>query len=137
MISFNEFNWLAVVLGSLAYYILGALWFTPLFGKQYDIATGVNRPRGKKWPALYYYGPLLGCILGTLSLSLLFDALSVGSMTNALFLALTIGVGFSYAVSLTNAITPNMPRPILFSLITGSYHVTGLCIAATILHALS
>ncbi len=29
----GEFNWLAVVLGALAFFVVGALWYGVLFGK--------------------------------------------------------------------------------------------------------
>lgn len=35
-------NWFAVGLAGLAYYLLGAAWFTPLFGRAWDRS---RRPR--------------------------------------------------------------------------------------------
>ncbi len=53
--------------------------------------------------------------------------------TDALVLALVVGVGYATAVSAVNAVTPTTPRPILLGAVTGSYHLVGVLIAAAIL----
>jgi hypothetical protein len=40
-------NWLAVVLGAVAFFVLGALWYGPLFGKAWKELVGFD---GEKMP---------------------------------------------------------------------------------------
>jgi hypothetical protein len=42
-----DINWLAVVVGILAFFVVGALWYGVLFGKPWQRETGVTeRPQG-------------------------------------------------------------------------------------------
>lgn len=129
----SEFNWVAIVLAIVAYYILGAIWFTPLFGKAYDEATGVKRKRGQKWSAMYYIGPLINCTLVVLTTAVLIYALDIKQFSDAIWLGNIVGIGYLASISLNNAITPNMPKPLLFGLVTGVYHVFGVVSAAGII----
>ena len=40
----QHLNWLAVAASALAYFILGALWFGPLFGKLWMKGHGITPP---------------------------------------------------------------------------------------------
>ena len=43
----GDMNWLAVAVGTLAFFAVGALWYGVLFGKAWQRETGVTeRPRG-------------------------------------------------------------------------------------------
>ncbi len=132
----GDINWLAVILGTLAYYILGALWFTPLFGKLYDKALGKQRAKGQKWPLIYYIGPLVSCAVVTIATTVLLYALHVDVLSEALTLGLIVGVGYLASISFNNAITPNTPRPLLYGAVTGSYHIAGVLIVAAIIFGL-
>ena len=57
-------------------------------------------------------------------------------MGESLLLGLVVGVGYSAAVTFTNAVTPTTPHPLAFATITGSYHVVSAVIAAVIIGAL-
>ena len=40
----GEINWLAVLLGALAFFAVGALWYGVLFGKPWQRETGITEP---------------------------------------------------------------------------------------------
>lgn len=52
---------LPILAAGFAYYALGGLWFTPLFGSHWDKAIGFERPQKWRPGVTYYIGPLLGC----------------------------------------------------------------------------
>ncbi len=114
----------------LAYFALGGLWFTPLFGRQWDQAVGFWRPA--RWrPALpYYLVPLAGCMAVAVTLGHLMERMAVSSLGEALTLGLVVGAGFGFAITSVNALAPNMPRPALYAAVTGSYHVLGAVLCA-------
>lgn len=132
----GDVNWLAVLLAALAYYLLGALWFTPLFGRAWDRAVGFTRPRGHRFGPLYYVAPLLGCAAATVATAILLAALDAEQLGDGVALGLLVGVGYAAAVSLTNAVTPTTPRPLLLAAVAGGYHVVGLVLVAVLLVAL-
>lgn len=131
-----EPNWLAAALAALAYYFLGALWFTPLFGRLWDRSIGFERPKGNRFPALYYVAPLISACVVSLVAVLLTTALGIDHLTGALLLGLTLGAGYA-AVSVTNAVTPHTPKPLLLGAVTGGYHLVGAVLACTVIVALT
>ncbi|MDQ4137922.1 MAG: DUF1761 domain-containing protein [Actinomycetota bacterium] len=133
----DQVDWLAVLLATLAYYVLGALWFTPLFGRAWDRAVGFTRPRGHRFGPLYYLAPLLGCAAATVATAVLVAALGVEQFADAVALGLLVGLGYATAVSVTNAVTPTTPHPLLLATVAGGYHVVGLVLVSVLLVALT
>ena len=43
----GDINWLAVVLGTVAFFAVGAIWYTLLFGKAWQRATGLSEAQLK------------------------------------------------------------------------------------------
>lgn len=126
-------NWLAVMLATLAYFVLGALWFTPLFGRAWDRSLGIERKRGERYPAIYYVVPFVSGLLVSAATAVLVRAVGIEGWADAALLGLVVGIGFSAAVTFTNAVTPTTRHPLAFAAITGSYHVVGAVIAAVII----
>ena len=130
-------NWLAVAVAALASYVLGALWFTPLFGRAWDRALGIERVRGERYPPIYYVVPLVSSVLVAIATAVLVAATGIDGWADAAVLGLVVGIGYSAAVTFTNAVTPTTPHPLAFGLITGSYHVVGSVAAAIIIESMS
>lgn len=121
-----------IVLAGIAYFMLGGLWFTPLFGKQWDKAVGFERPARWRPSIEYYIGPLFGCIVSSLAVGMLFSYIHPQSLMDAMKIGIIIGAGFGASVTAVNAISPNMPRPYLYGAVTGSYHCAGLILCSLI-----
>jgi hypothetical protein len=122
----------SILIAGILYFVLGGLWFTPLFGKQWDKAVGFDRPAKWRPSTMYYVGPLIGCFVGSLTTGLLIDFIRPETFTNALFIGAIIGGGYGATITSVNAISPNMPRPGLYAGVTGSYHFVGLTICSLI-----
>ena len=121
-----------VVVAAAAYFALGGLWFTPLFGRQWDRAVGFERPPRWRPGPPYYLVPLVGCMAVSLTLGFLLEREPPASTYDALRLGLAVGAGVSLAVTSVNAVAPNMPRPALYAAVTGSYHVAGAVLCGVI-----
>lgn len=132
----NEVNWLIILLATVVYFILGAVRFTPLFGKAYDIGTGVKRSSKQKWPTIYYYAQFLSSLVVSVAIGITLYAMNIQSLADAVTLGLLFGIALA-AISLSNAVTPNMPRPVIFGLVVGSYHLVSAVIVAAIIDTLA
>ena len=132
--SLTDLSWLAIGIATLVYYLLGALWFTPLFGAAWDTAIGYTR--GARFSAAYYVVPLVSSLLVTVAMDVLVAAAGVEQWADALVLGLLVGVGVALAVSVNNALTPHTPHPFHLGLITGGYHVVGIVAVTLIVTAL-
>jgi hypothetical protein len=87
--AFGEFDWLAILAGSVAIMVLGWLWYGPLFGKMWSKGTGIPMSTGT---------PMTSKLVWTLVYSLVFNIglafLTVGSdeIEHALVAGIVVGV---------------------------------------------
>ena len=134
---FGDLNWLAIMLATVMYYMMGGLWFSQLvFGKAWEKSIGFDRPKEWKESTIFYVGPLIGCLVTSIATAILIYSLNIQSLADSVRLGLTVGLGYAGAVSITNAITPTAPQPLVHGLITGAYHVLGIIIVSAVLFSL-
>ena len=130
---FGNFNWLSVTVGAVVYFVLGALWFTVFFKREYALSLGkVNEPSQKPSP-IFIIGPAICTFVITITNALFIYALHINSISEAVELALIIGFGFLVANTINIAINPNIPRPILYGIISGSFHLMGITLVSIII----
>lgn len=132
----GDLNWLGILVGFIALTLLGGLWFAALFPKAYHRSLG--REPGAKAPStpLFLAGPPLTSLIITVTSAILFAALNIDTYGDALLFGLIVGVGYLTANTVTIAINPNFPRPLLYAAISGSYHIVGSLIVSALLLAI-
>lgn len=118
-------NWMSVLLAFVVYFFLGALWFTLFFSKPYKTSLGRANETLPNKP-IFIVGPALCTLVITLASAVLFYALQISSYGQAWEFALLMGIGYLVANTVNIAINPNIPRPILYGIVSGSYHVVGM-----------
>ena len=132
----TDIPWLPVLLAFVLYFLLGALWFTVLFPTQYKLSLGRENDTQQNLAPIFIIGPALCCLVITMASAILLHTLKIDSYENALLFAVLIGFGYLFANTVNIAINPNIPRPILYGLISGSYHFVGMLMVSMILVAL-
>lgn len=128
-------NWISILPAFIVYFLLGALWFTLFFAKQYKISLGRENETLPNKP-IFIIGPSLCSLVITIASAVLIYALNIQSYTDALEFALVVGIGYLVANTINIAINPNIPRPILYGVISGSYHLVGITLASIIIVAM-
>lgn len=131
-----EISWLSVLLAFVPYFLLGALWFTLLFSKSYKISLGIENETAQKSAPIFIIGPALCCLVITVASAILIYALKINSYEDAMMFAVIVGMGYLVANTVNIAINPNIPRPLLYGLISGTYHFVGILIVCIILVAM-
>lgn len=131
----SDVNWLAVLVAALAYFAIGAAWYSPpLFGKAWAEAGGLPTPDpGSRPSPAIYVTPLIGSLLSSVALAMLAKATGSDTLQRGIVLGLVAAVGF--AVSITFVIAQfesEKPRPMVWGAITGGYHAVGILVAAII-----
>lgn len=129
-------NWLSVLVAFVPYFLLGALWYMLLFPKPYRISLGRKADEPQSNDPLYIVGPAVCALIITVTSAVLLYAMNVNSYGNALLLAVLVGIGYLFTNTVNIAINPNIPRPFLYGLITGSYHFIGMLLVNLILFAM-
>jgi len=130
--AFGAVNWWAAALGALAYFMLGALWFSPLFGRVWDRSVGHERRSGERFPTSYYVVPLVSSIAIAMATAWVGEAADLDGFWDGTLFTIALGVGIAAAVSVTNAMTPNMRHPFVYGVVTGGYHVAGIGVVTAI-----
>jgi Protein of unknown function (DUF1761) len=133
----SNLNWIAVLVASAALSMLGAFWFMALFGKQYAVALGRTDLKDQKPSPLFIIGPLLCGAVVVITNAGFMNVLGIKSYENALIFGAVVGFGYLVSTTFNVAINPNIPRPMLYGLISGGYFFVGSLLSGVILVALS
>lgn len=134
--SISTLNWFSVAAAFVPYFMLGALWFTLFFKKQYLVSLGKENQAPQKPAPIFIIGPAICCLLITVATAILMHALGINSYASALEFAFIIGIGYLVANTVNIAINPNIPKPLLYGAISGAYHLAGIIIVCMILFAM-
>ncbi len=129
----SNLNWMSIFIAFIIYYLLGALWFTIFFKKQYAISLGKENQLPQKPAPIFIIGPAICSLVITIATALLMHVINVIMVSKALEFSFIIGIGFLVANTINIAINPNMPRPIHYGIISGFYHLTGIILVCFIL----
>ncbi len=130
---FNHVNWLAVLAGGLGYFLLGAIWYTALFGKKWQSynAAAMSAPDAKKGAMQIMIISFLLMLLCALGISILAHRFGIFGWTGGLKLGLL--TGFCFAATAVHISYVYEKRPLGLHLINGLYNVVGNIIAAVII----
>jgi hypothetical protein len=129
----GDVNWLAILVGALVWFILGALWYGPLFSKAWIAASGVDpTAEGQRPSAGIYVFPLLADLVATVALAMLAEATGSTTLGHGIILGLVVGVGFAVTLFAVEAVFGNRPKPGTWFAITAAYSLIGIVIASVI-----
>jgi len=132
---FSSVSLLSVVAAFVPYFMLGGLWFTVFFKKPYSISLGKENNMPEKPAPIFIVGPALCTLVITIASALLMSALPIDSYGSAIALAALVGIGYLVANTMNIAINPNIPKPIMYGIISSAYHMIGILIVFVILFA--
>lgn len=131
----GDLNWLAVIVATIAFFALGAIWYAPaVFGDAWMRSSGFQMPEGEKPGASFYIGPFITCLIATIAIGML--AAATGSDTVGEGIVLGVVAGFGIAASalfVTGYFDPQKPEPMVWVAIVSGYQLVGLTLAAVIL----
>jgi UDP-N-acetylmuramyl pentapeptide phosphotransferase/UDP-N-acetylglucosamine-1-phosphate transferase len=130
---FTNLNYVHIAVATLAYFVVGALWFGPLFGKLWIRLTGISgltEEDKKKMPQMFGITFVLSFVL-TLSIACVLYFVQPSSVLGALKVGLLAGGGFIFCASAMNYMYAK--RPFKLTLLDAGYHTVALCLVSVIL----
>ncbi len=130
---FSHLNWLAIAAGGVAYFLLGAIWYSFIFKNAWIKASGVNvsDPNAKKGMAQVMLTSLILMIVASLGLGVLMSKTGVDSWMTGAKLGLVAGVCFSATGMSISYLYEK--RPMALHAINAAYNIVGCVIAGIIL----
>src|SRR5215510_9313562 len=130
----SNINWLAVLVAGLAYFVLGALWYSKiLFAPSWIKLTGVNvaDPKMKTGMAQTMLTSLVLMIVTCIGLAIIIGRVGVTDWMTGLKIGLLAGVCFSAtAISISYLYEK---RPMGLHLINALYNIVGCAAAGVII----
>ncbi|MEX2320368.1 MAG: DUF1761 domain-containing protein [Saccharospirillum sp.] len=137
--SFLDFSWrviIAVIIGGFANFFLGALWYALLFQKPWVKATGrtIEEIQQDGGPGMSMALTLLGGIVTTLIIALLYQWSGGSTVLDGLIVGLTLGLGLSVWERLKTAVynVDDRVQPWALFTVDASYNVCGLALAGLV-----
>ena len=131
----SHVNWLAVLVAAVAYFILGALWYSKvLFGNKWAqlVRLDVNDPNLKKGMGGMMISTLVLILVVCFALEILIIKFNFEQeISYGVKLGLLTGLGFATTAVSINYVYENKPTNLY--LINNGYHVLGHIVAATVL----
>ena len=130
-------NWLAVIVATVIYFALGAVWFAPAtpIGRAWVAAAGYESPTtGAASRSVFYLVPAATTFVMVVVTALIAGATGTDTLNEGIVLGLLVGIGYAAMIVFTTAAFEfSKPRQWTWGVIDASYHVIGLLIAAVIL----
>ena len=132
---FDYINWISVAVAALAYFCLGALWYSKLlFAKPWLKYLNIdpNAPGAKGNMGLMFGGSFLMMLVSSLAVAILSSRMELqGYWLSGVKLGALLSVCFSVTGMAINYLYEQKPFGLL--LINGGYQVLGNCIAGAVI----
>jgi len=123
-------NYWAVLVAALAYWFLGAIWYTGLFGKQWMMLTGMTEEKAKHGTALAYIGSLAMIFVLGIVMSCWVDYYGAEDAMSGAKAGFWAWLGFVVTSGIVNGLFERT-KPMLY-VINYSYHLLGCVITGII-----
>ena len=129
---FNNINWLAVLVAGIAYFLLGAIWYSVLFGKKWksynaSLADAADAKKGAAGIMIFSLLLMIVCALGLAIIAKRYGifgwsgGLKLGLLTGICFAATAVHISYVYE-----------KRTLGLHLINGLYNILGNVVAALV-----
>jgi hypothetical protein len=131
---FDGIHWPAVLVSAVAYFALGALWYSKILFATKWIAYAkidVNDPNAKKGMAMMFIGSLVLMMISSFAIAVLANRLGLSGWMSGLKLGAFVGACFGVVGIGINYLYEKKPAGLL--LINGLYQLLGCIICGIII----
>ncbi|MEG3790596.1 DUF1761 domain-containing protein [Lysobacter sp. CCNWLW3] len=126
-----DFNWLAVIAAAASAFLLGGIWYGPLFKKVWCREAGVDPDSAPRHPARIFAIAFVCSLLSALIFTVLLptgagaaDGFGVGFVVGLFFVAMSFGINYAFA-----------QRSLKLWMIDSGYHILQFILYGVILGA--
>ncbi len=130
---FKDINWLAVLVGAIGYFMLGAVWYSFLFQKKWMEYTGIKMEpeNSKKGIPAIMFGSFVMMFITSVAIAFLAYRIGMWGVMSGVKLGLLTGVCFAFTSMAINMLYEQKPLGLYF--INGGYQILGNIIAAVVI----
>jgi hypothetical protein len=127
-----QVNWLAVIVAALTTFILGGLWYGPLFGKAWMRATGITEEKAKQANMPLVFG---ASFMLELIAAIVLAMFIGGETTFGFAVAAAASVGVCWVSTALGVLYLFEQRPLSHWLINAGYHSVAFTLMGVIIGA--
>jgi uncharacterized membrane protein YkgB len=130
---FSQLNWLAILVAAIAFFVLGAIWYSFLFRNSWIKLTAVKMddPNAKKGVAAMMISSFILIFICTVGIALFLAKVGPSSWMSGAKVGLVAGVCFCFTAISNSYLYEKRPTGLHF--INGGYNIVGCIIAGIIL----
>lgn len=133
--SLQDVNWVAVLVATVAYFLLGAIWYIPqVMGNMWAKAGGIEM-EGQSPNPLNFVATLIAYFVSGAATAMLAVATGTDSAEEGAILGLVVGVGYALTAAAVTSIYDRKPDPLGWFLINGLFNTGGLVLVGVIIGA--
>jgi len=125
-----------VLVAAIVTFVIGALWYGPLFGKQWMKLTGMTKAKMKKGKdkiPMLYLGGFIATLITAYALSVVLRYSGVSMMTEGVEITFWVWLGFIGAISFGGMLWEN--KPFSLWILNNCYYLLTLIVMTAILVA--
>lgn len=128
-----DLSWIAVVIGTIGYQVLGALWYGPLFGSRWMAGMGYESAEDVQGEDSWenYALTTLGSLVAIIALGVFVDWAGATTWIGGLAVGLVAGLGFVATTGLQAV--PFEDRSWSVYLLSVGYNIVALALAGALL----
>ena len=129
----SDINWLAVLVGAVGYFFLGAIWYSFLFQKKWVELSKIDMgdPNVKQGVAAIMFGSFVMMFITSAAIAILSVLMDIHHWQEGLHLGVLTGLGFAFTSMAINMLYEKKPIGLYF--INGGYQLLGNIIAAVVI----
>ena len=125
----TDLNWLAILAATASSFVLGGLWYGPLFKKAWCREAGIDPDAAPQHPVRVFATAIVCALLSATVFSALLpanatavDGFGVGFVVGVFFVAMSFGINYAFA-----------QRSLKLWMIDGGYHIVQFILIGAIL----
>ena len=126
-----DFNWVAAIAAAVSSFVLGGIWYGPLFKRAWCREAGIDPDTAPKHPARIFATAFVCSLLAALMFANFLpptataaDGLGAGFVVGLFFVAMSFGINYAFA-----------QRSLKLWMIDAGYHIVQFCLYGLILGA--
>lgn len=129
----QNLNWLAIIVAGVIYFVIGALWYSPLlFSNLFMKYRGITREEiQSSGNPTEYLLTLIGDLISALVLAIVLQLAQSVSVTDGIAVGLLVALGFALPSTLTYTVFSG-PHKMLWAIYSG-YQLVGFAVMGIIL----
>lgn len=130
---FGDVNYLAVLVATIAWFVLGAIWYAPpVLGRPWRRSLGIQMPEGSRPTPLIFGVTFVAYFVTTVALAALARATGSETVGEGTVLGVVTGAGLALMIFVGGALYERKPEPGVWLAVNGIFNMIAYLLVSVI-----